>query len=225
MRLLVSLCALLLVVSACRNSKEFSRPTPEKLQLGVLTKDDILRDYGRPIAQRTNVVGAPATGTRGSDSGPVSGTFILLNYRYRNPADAFFAVPGTSEKFLAFEFFNERLYAYSFVSDVASDSSNFDETKVSHLENGRTKRDEAEALLGPPSGRAVFPAVGPDEEKLLYRYMTGGQTIEVKNLELIFDGNETLKDFSFVSRNLTQPGTFGQPGIVTIPVLPATRAP
>lgn len=149
-----------------------------------------------------------------------AGTFITMNYIYTDPMSKFLGgLPR--QKQIVFEFFNDRLYAYNFISDVDDDNSNFDEAKVAELENGRTTREQATALLGPPTGRAVFPAVPAAGEKLVYQYVTGTtSTRESKRLELLFD-NGTLRDFNFVSRSGIPAPV--QRGATAVPIIIPTR--
>jgi hypothetical protein len=220
MRRVIAGCLFLLVLGACHQSKEFARPTPDSLVLGQATRQDIETAYGRPYAERTNIVSAPPARSNGSPE-TASGRFTVLNYRYSDPAALFLAGASAGQKIIAFEFFNDRLYAYNFVSDVASDSSNFDERKVDELEDGKTTREDAITLLGPPTGRATFPAVAVAKEKLIYEYATGvGADRAAKRLELIF-GGEKLESFRFVSRTGAPQPIY--PNVTPVPIVVLTR--
>jgi outer membrane protein assembly factor BamE (lipoprotein component of BamABCDE complex) len=68
------------------------------------------------------------------------------------------------------------------------------------LVNGVTTKEEVRALLGEPSGRAMFPALQPGEERYIYQFVDAahGERL-VKRLELVFDDDDVLSDFGFVS--------------------------
>jgi hypothetical protein len=217
-RTLLAVICFGLLLGAC--DKDFTRPEPDALKLGEVTRPEIVKNYGNPYSERTTVVGAPAARTIAADGGPVAGTFATLNYIYTDPMSKF--LNTFRRKQIVFEFFNDRLYAYNFVSDVAEDETNFDESNVRELENGRTTREQATSLLGLPSGRAVFPAVPAGVEKLIYQYVTGiGEHRESKRLELMFE-RAVLKNFSFVTQSGTpQPPQSG--GARTVPVIIPTR--
>ncbi|HEY4134716.1 MAG TPA: hypothetical protein VGO34_05830 [Alphaproteobacteria bacterium] len=222
MRALMSFSIALLLLTGCQNARDFKRPDPNGLQLGDMTKQQIVAVYGQPRQQRTQVVGAPAAGTAAQPSKPaVSGTFTLYNYLYRNPGDVFLRGFQASEKVLVFEFFNDKLYAYNFVSDVDSDSSNFDESKVAALENGHSTRDEVESLFGAPTGRAIFPAAPPGNEKLTYQYVTNADMqISIKRLDMLFDEQDILQNFNLDSRS----APMQTPAATTVPIfIPTTR--
>jgi hypothetical protein len=221
-RRIIYVCLVLATLGACR--KEFARPAPEKLVLGQVTRPEILLAYGKPVWERTNVVGAPATRAP-SEPGSASGTFRTLSYHYRDPAEVFLQGASAGEKTIVFEFVNDRLFAYNFVSSFHSDSSNFDESNVVQLENGRTTREDVEALFGPPGGRAVFPAtaLAVGEEKWIYQYAVGvGSERERKRLDLVFTNDGKLRDFRFVSRSGFVPST-GHGVAAPVPIIIPAR--
>jgi len=216
-----AVCIALFILSACQQSKEFARPAPDSLVLGQVTRQDIESTYGRPYSERTNLISAPAA--RGTNGGldSASGRFTVLNYRYSDPAAVFFAGVKAGQKIIAFEFFNGRLYAYNFISNVDSDSSNFDEQKVQQLEDGKTTRQQVVTLFGAPTGRAVFPGALLGHEKLIYEYATGiGSDRISKRLEMLFEG-ETLESFRFVSRTGAPEPAY--PNTTPIPIVVPTR--
>ncbi len=221
MRALIALTAAMLLLTACQNARNFQRPDPDGLQLGEVTKEEIVKIYGPPAQQRTQVVSAPAASpsAAAADQKPVvSGTFTTYNYLYRNPGEVFMRGNLAGEKILVFEFFNEKLFAYNFVSDVEADNSNFDESNISRLENGRTGRDEIEALLGTPTGRGTFPAAPPGNEKLTYQYVTTSTTqLEMKRLDMFLDDKGILQNFGFDSRVIPYRAPASAPMPVFIP--------
>ena len=193
--------AALLALAACRNSVEFNRPQPERLALGQVTLQEIAASYGRPFSERTTVISAPAAAGTGGGPG-ATGTFKILNYRYVPPGELMFSGAPAS-KALAFEFFNDRLIAYNFISSVETDSSNFDDAKVEQLRNGDTTREQIEALLGPPGGRAIFPSAGIPlgEERWFYEHVSGSfSERDTKELKLSIGSDGRLRDYSFSRR-------------------------
>src|SRR4051812_20144586 len=113
MRPLAVFCFAMLALAGCE--KEFARPAPESLILGRVTQQEIRVSYGRPVAERTSIVGAPVGAARGAGAMPaVAGRFTVLTYVYTPPGARLFAAQP-HQKQIVFEFFNDRLYAYNFV--------------------------------------------------------------------------------------------------------------
>jgi hypothetical protein len=192
---------LLALAAGCASGRDFTRPAAENLALGVVTRADILAAYGRPDRQMTRVVSAPGEGSGSSRSdAPAMGSLTSLFYTYETPGRVAWSGAALHQKLLKFDFANDRLFSYSYLSNFERDSSDFDEAKMSALANGITTKEDVLALFGDPSGRAMFPALLPGDERFVYQYVdaSGGERL-VKRLELVFDDDDVLRDFGFVS--------------------------
>jgi hypothetical protein len=193
-------CLLIALLAAgCAGGRDFARPAADALPLGITTRADILAAYGKPDRQLVRVVAAPDDGSgAAAPDAPTMGALTSLFYAYEDRAA--FAGSGRKQKLLKFDFANDRLFAYSFLSNIPRDSSDFDEVKMARLANGVTTKDEVRALFGEPSGRAMFPALLPGDERYVYQFVdaAAGEKLQ-KRLELVFDEEDVLRDFSFVS--------------------------
>lgn len=212
-----------LAAVGCTSGRDFTRPAADSLSLGTVTRADILAAYGRPDRQLTRVVAAPAADNGSSSAqAPAMGALTSLFYSYEEPLGVAWAGPPPHQKLLKFDFANDRLFSYSYLSNFERDSSDFDEAKMAALANGVTTKGDVLSLLGEPSGRAVFPALLPGDERYVYQFVdaTRGERL-VKRLELVFDDDGVLRDFGFVSdlgqtRRARDAGTWQPP-----PLLPS----
>jgi hypothetical protein len=208
------LILVVLMLTACTSGKEFARPVPDSLALGHVTRAEIMAAYGKPYRETTRVVTASENlGATGATSAVLSdapaltpgatatsGTLTTLIYSFVDRTENFLIGSPPKQKVIAFEFANNKLFAYNFVSDFEADSSNFDEARIAHLERGKTSKGDAAALFGTPTGRSVFPAVRPGDEKFVYQYFgKSRRQLSVKRLELVFADDDRLRDFTLVN--------------------------
>jgi hypothetical protein len=184
---------LVIALGACSQGRDFLRPSAEAPILGETTRADVIAQYGEPDQQPQRV--APATTTPGGAQVPdTPGTTARLTYTYYTREFPF--VDGVFVRAVSFEFSNDTLVAYAFFSDFDVDSSNFDETKAALLKAGETSKSEATRLLGPPSGRAIYPEL-PGREKYVYAY---GTEIRIdKAMELLFGSDDKLIEYRVMS--------------------------
>jgi outer membrane protein assembly factor BamE (lipoprotein component of BamABCDE complex) len=74
---------------------------------------------------------------------------------------------------MTFFFSDEVLVGHHFLSSFKSDSSDFDDSKVSHIVKGKTTRAEVVRLLGKPVGFYIEPMVKSTAGQAIgYRYVT-----------------------------------------------------
>jgi hypothetical protein len=194
-----ALALLALAAASCATGRDFARPAADALPLGITTRADILAAYGKPDRQLVRVVSAPEGGSgAGARDAPTMGALTSLFYTYEDQAP--FGSGERRQKLLKFDFANDRLFAYSFLSNIPRDSSDFDEVRMTGLANGVTTKDEVRALFGEPSGRAMFPALLPGDERYVYQFVDAADGEKLlKRLELVFGEDDVLRDFSFVS--------------------------
>ena len=212
MRIKVALAAAVLMLGACTAGRDFPKPTPDQVVLGQTMRSEILAKYGPPRSQKENILSSAATpaGVRTPfDADVVAGRYNLIVYAF---ADALAgrteggSVPARS---VAFQFLDDRLIAYQFVSTFGEDSTNFDETKISALEKGKTTKNDIVALLGEPGGHSIYPAIQRQgDEKLSYSFVsTDVQTRQraTKRLELLIDGSSRLLEYRYLSDSAPVP--------------------
>lgn len=192
------------VLAGCTTGKDFNRPAPEMLWLGTTTRAEVVAVYGKPRTESTTIQSSGDAKQTG-DENPlnpvrVDGAFNHLTYSFQDRSARLMG-GGIKNKTLFFNFWNGTLVAYNFVSDFAEDSSNFDEAKVALLQKGQSSKSDVIAIIGSPSGRAIYPIIkGKGDEKLIYAYFyMGDGSIHKKNLELLFDASSVLVDFRMLS--------------------------
>lgn len=203
MRKVAGAFLLALSVAGCTTGHNFTAPASENLALGQTMRAEILRLYGEPFKQTSAVLSAPVTvaQTRGEfDATPVSGTLATLVYLYQDRTGGAFA-GGARTKVASFDFWNEVLVAYNFVSDFSNDSSNFDDSKIVDIHKGLSSKSDVTQLFGPPTGRAIYPAIQHQgHEKFIYSYIEvrGGHR-SLKRLEVLFGDDGKTLDYRFVA--------------------------
>ena len=148
-----ALLVIVLGLTGCAG-RNFVRPQDEKLVLGETTYDQVLATYGDP--RRTGSV------TRNGNQ------MKVIAYAY---AEATPFTTGLRTRAMTFAFDNENLLvSYDYVSSFDGDkfSPKIDEAKTKQIVQGM-KKSEVIAIMGIPSGEAIFPLVD-DKEKSLVRY-------------------------------------------------------
>jgi hypothetical protein len=204
------LAAVLLSVAGCRTvGQDFTRPAPESLVLGQTTRNDVIARYGNPYQQNAQVVSDPVINASEAAAptlftpAPETGSFASLSYVYADNSTAVWVGGIINEKVLALLFWNEKLIFYNFSSNFSADSSNFDESRVTTLEKGKTTSAEVVQMFGQPTGRAVYPALWTmGDEKFIYQYSeadTRKQQRTIKRLEVLFDPKGTVREYRFLS--------------------------
>jgi hypothetical protein len=169
-----------------------TRPTSAEFILGVTTKKYCLDRFGETSAKDIIYLDG---GTQ--DAGDVTS----LAYFDRG---GFFS---TGHRSLAFQFNNDVLLKYRFLSSYKEDSTDFDETKAEKIERGKTTRREILDMLGEPSGMAAYPSAQyKGDTRLLYEYFehdTEARTLLKKGLQVDLDGNDVVRDFNVVVEKST----------------------
>lgn len=133
------------------------------------------------------------------------GAFVFLLYTHVDATATVWVGGPTLEKSLGFDFWNDRLIAYNFVSSFQADSTNFDEGKLKQADGGEVTKEEVIRRLGEPTGRAIYPAVRTrGDEKFIYHYSEADhkkRQRSIKRLEVLFDAEGRMRDFAFVSED------------------------
>ena len=147
-----------LLLAACAG-RDFVRPAPEELVLGRTTYAQIQERFGEP---------------RGASSSLINGKVVkAFNYAFATRLDEpseTYVIPARG---MTFFFSDEVLVGHHFLSSFKSDSSDFDDSKVSHIVKGKTTRAEVVRLLGKPVGFYIEPMVKSTAGQAIgYRYTT-----------------------------------------------------
>ena len=105
---------------------------------------------------------------------------------------------------LAYYFYQDQLIGQEFLSSFKSDGSNFDDTKVSAIEKGKTTRSEVLQSLGKPTATFVKPMVKETSgEAIGYTYQTtrggafSGLKFFRKALRITFDSTDRVLDVDY----------------------------
>jgi hypothetical protein len=165
------------------------RPQPDALVLGKTTYQDVLHQFGDPYRKGSAVKeGLPVTS-------------IVYTYASSTAGSGFGGVtPGRT---IGCHFVNDVLVGYEFMSSYQEDRTDFDETKVTQIEKGRTTRSRVEELLGRPGGMYTYPLIKTkSEQALVYSYIQTkiapfSVKIYQKKLVVAFDGDGTVTDVEF----------------------------
>jgi hypothetical protein len=186
------LCIMLITIIAGCAGRNFVRPTDDTFKLGQTSYSQVVGSQGEPRRVgtllkndkniKTITYAYAATGGEPSEDGVI-------------PARA-----------MAYYFENDILVGKEFVSSFKSDSSNFDDTRISAIVKGKTTRENVNQLLGRPSGSYIYPMVkATNGEALGYSYVTtrggafGGFKVFRKSLRVSFDQNNLVSDVEFSS--------------------------
>ena len=221
---------LVTVLAGCTAGRNFERPTPETVVLGSTSRADVLEKYGPPVRQSAATIGfqseAAATPKGSFDVSLAPGSYVSLTYAFAERA------LGLLHDFIYtravnFLFWNDRLVAYNFVSSFEQDSSNFDEFKTGALQKGKTTKAEVAQLLGPPTGRSIFPLVQAEgQEVFSYGYAaTDLSTRErmTKGLQVLFAADGTVLDYRFGSNVNPLPPPSGGGSPIYVPIITPKR--
>jgi hypothetical protein len=182
--------ALTLSLAACAGTN-FKRPTPGALDLGRSTSTQV-----------TQLMGTPAQTGELLRNGE---KLRVVRYAYAEGAGAG-KYPGvTPARAIAFFFHNDVLVAEEFVSSFPVDATDFDESKIPSIVKGKTTMDELTALLGRPTGNAVYPFIkNKGERAVLYSYthVKGApfnMRMYLKSLAVSFDSSGVVSEIEYTS--------------------------
>jgi hypothetical protein len=166
----------------------FKRPDPASLKMGKTTTAEVIA-----------VMGPPA---RTSET--TKNTHLMKNFSYSYAESAITAARTDviTARGITLSMFNDVLVGQQFRSTFKEDTTDFDETKIAQIIKGKTTRNEVIALLGNPSGEAIFPIIKtPGEVAIRYSYLqarrplfVGGLIIYSKDLAVSLDSYNVVSD-------------------------------
>ncbi len=212
------LCACLAILSGCvtTSGKDFPSDLIRQFTLGKTDRSQVLAQFGQPqreetITARKDVVGHPL-----KDGAIVQ----VAEYMYAERLDANAALPGiVPRRRLILYFVNDVMIGYRKASSFRPDSTNFDIEKTSAIEKNKTTEQQVLALLGPASGRGIYPLSGSPKGTSLYYDIDlfgsppGSKT--VKALSVHFSPAGVVEDFSASSKSEVIPRA---PAPTTVPI-------
>lgn len=176
-------------LTACAVGTPFNRPPEDFVRLGETTRAQIEQRFGKPDEEKS---------FRQDD---VAGQFI--QYTYANDAEPP-KMPNTlCIRSLSFALVDGVVFAEYFVSDCASDHTDFDERKATTIIKGQTRCSEVVAILGRPSYRAIYPLTtekGHMQIGYSFQYVKRPLlqlNMYEKSLQVVCDTNGVVREVTF----------------------------
>ncbi len=199
MRKVTTLLSLVMTLAACQQGRDFAKPSPESFVLGTTSRAEIVNRFGPPERQSSEIRSDTAT-VQGDPfaPAPMSGTFAAATYIHRDRTNVLFGGAGEA-KSIVFVFWNDVLVSYNYASNFSTDSSNFDDSKVTSLEKGKMAKVDVIQLLGAPTGRRVYPLIqNQGDEEFIYAYANVvQQQIIGKTLRILLTSDGKIRDYRF----------------------------
>lgn len=178
------------VLAGCAGT-DFRRPDSGAVVVGRSTSADVMRVMGTPRQ---------------------TGEALVNEQKVKKLQYVFAAAGGESTypgvvpaRGMTFATYNDVVVGEEFISSFKQDSTEFDDSKVSAIVKGKTTRREVIAMLGKPSGEAIYPMIKEREHKgLLYSYVQAKGTVfnmkfHAKHLVVSFTPADVVADVSYTS--------------------------
>jgi hypothetical protein len=205
----------------CAVGRDFPQPANAGLVMGNTFKAQIVAKFGPPKSAKSETRtlkiadGAPAT------ANPTLGRHDVLTYSFVNPSGQ--ASSGVSpQRGATFHFWNDMLVAFSYTSSFSADSTDFSEAAVYQIKRGQSTEADVVRLLGPPSGRAIYPFTArPGDEVLEYfnfEWNTGRGQHTARRLSVFLGTDLVVQDYRYdSSTEAIQRPSGTVPYFVTVP--------
>lgn len=175
---------LVIALAACATAgRDFERVNAEQPTPGVATRAEVLQRMGPPHRIDNVVFNSEALESAG---------YVYVAVGSGTPLEPG-VVPARS---VSYFFRGDRLVGRTFSSSFQVDHTRFDETRLSQIVKGRTRRDDVVQLLGKPPGTALAPiARPPATEVLIYAYTAnrGANRITSRVARIGIDGNGVVE--------------------------------
>jgi len=152
-----------LALSGCAGS-DFVRPSEGDLVVGKSTLAEVTTKMGNPLQ----------SGQMTKNEKPLK----ISKYAYAASGGES-AYPGvTPARSMTFLFHEDKLVGKEFVSSFKQDSTDFDGQKVASISKGKSTKQDVVALLGKPSGEAVYPVIkNAGDDAYVYSYVQAKGTV------------------------------------------------
>lgn len=211
MRTIIAVLALL-GLAGCTTGTDFARPTLDAFTLGTTTRADIVAAYGEPPEESAITITPsqikPAATESRLNGAPVAGSFRRMIYSFEDRSETIWvSATAIHNKFLICVLWNDALVSYDYSSDFAKDSTDFDSVATKTLAIGQTTKQQLIDVLGPPTGRAVYPAILRQDDEKWYYFFLGikdGKTYK-KLLEVLFGPDDVVADFRMAEDSAPTP--------------------
>jgi hypothetical protein len=117
-----------------------------------------------------------------------------------------------------YHFWNDVLIGYTYTSSFQRDATFFDDANLKQVKRGE-KEKAVIGLLGPPSGRLVFPMTeSPGDEVMDYYYRAGsGRVSSLRRMRVVLGPDRIVKDYRYDADSTEEPPV-SIPYVVTTPV-------
>ncbi|MFC4273047.1 hypothetical protein GQF03_07650 [Sneathiella chungangensis] len=183
----IAVVAFALTLAACAAGTDFKKLDSNQLTYGESTSVDVVQKQGSP----------GKTGTETKDGI----TYDLIAYVFADAGGTPDKEGVTPARAQAFYFKDDVLVGSEFSSSFASDSTKFDESKISMIKENSTTLDELIALMGQPSGEYIHPLVAKEGERA--KVYVHSQTT-VSGLEIIARRKELIVSYDPKTGVVTQ---------------------
>ena len=160
----------------------FKRLSNDQFELGKTTRAEI-----------EAIMGKPGRGTKSVSNGKTINT-TQYDYVSRSPNNQLLV------KVQNFFFYKNVLVGQFYSSNFEQDSTDFDDEQIESIQKGKTKIDEVIKKLGAPSGEAMYPLTGSeDEQKLMYFYPKShdNATFYTKEATIFYKSNGIVSNITF----------------------------
>ncbi|WP_145964264.1 hypothetical protein [Chromobacterium phragmitis] len=178
------------ILSGCAGI-DFKKPEANALMLGQSTTADVIRVMGAPQQRGESLKNEQ--------------TLQLNRYVYASTAGTARYPSVTPARSMVFSTFKDVLVGQEFNSSFAEDASEFDDAKIGALQKGKTTKAEVIAMLGQPSGQAIYPIIKSKTGKgMIYAYshVTGtvfNMKMYSKLLIVSLDEQDIVSDVEYTS--------------------------
>lgn len=173
-----------LLLAGCAGTK-FVRPADADLQLGRTTEQQVVGMLGKPMQEASGLSNGKATRT-------LAYAYASFGGQPKNPG-------VTPVHALSLVFHEGKLVGKEYVSNLQSDHTDFDHTKVPQIVPGKSTLAQVNALLGSAPGEAIHPMIKQASGRaLVYGYTEmRGFTPSTKRLLVVLDPQGTVVDVDY----------------------------
>jgi hypothetical protein len=228
MRVLVALAGAALL-AGCGAGRNFKMPAEDQLKLGVTTPQDAVAMFGQPLSQASQTQTEVAKSSEPETvftAVPQPGTYVGYSYIFVDTTGQQWVgrLAGLRpERFLRLVFYDGKLAGYLSTSSFKDDSTDFDNSRVSQIIRDKSTAADVIALMGKPTGGAIFPLISPREgHSLTYYYLEDNlqaNTHRTKFLNIYFDAQNIVRDIQSSDSTSPLPIAPAAGGPVVVPII------
>jgi hypothetical protein len=170
---------------------DFKRPDAQALTLGRSNSEDVVKLMGSPLQ----------TGELLKNEQKLQ----VMRYGYAEGTGKGLYPGVTPARNMVYTTFNGTLVSEEFLSSFPEDGTDFDDSKITGIVKGQSTRSDVIALLGKPTGQAIYPHVKSKSDKaLIYSYsQVKGSVFNMKfyskNLVVSLNPSDVVTEVEFTS--------------------------